>query len=760
MKILSLRLIVALIIGVSLVSLASSWYEVKTTQDALRGELESKAESLGQALAAEAGPALQSGDTSDLESMVQRYPLRDHLLGIGIYDRQHAPLVLTRGLSSGSPKLLTDALLGNRYESEFTYIRLKQTHLQVTPIRAADGSAIGEIVLVHDATYIRNEVVSIWGRFFLHMALQVLVIALITFLVLRWSLALPIARMAQWMKAMRTGRHAVEPRAGDLNLLRPFANEVAPMAESMRQARAEAEAEARLRNINESLWTAQRLADHVRKKLDGSNLFVVSNREPYTHTRQDKSVAVTVPASGLVTAIEPILCACHGTWVAYGSGNADRETVDNHDRLQVPPDDPRYTLRRIWLSTEEEDGYYNGFSNEGLWPLCHLAHARPTFRNSDWQYYNKVNKRFADALVEEIGREEHPVVLVQDYHFALLPRMIKERLPHARVAIFWHIPWPNAESFSICPWQRELLDGLLGADLIGFHTQAFCNNFLSTVDRVLEAKVDWEQFSIERTQHRSSVLPFPISVDLVEDRPDIRDGVTAEEERSRLLQELGIQATFLGVGVDRVDYTKGILERFLAVESFLERYPKYQGKFTFIQIGAPTRSRIKRYADFQSEVNAEAERINARFKNGKWKPIVFRNWEHSHQELQRYYRAAHLCMVTSLHDGMNLVAKEFVASRQDERGVLILSRFTGAAKELHDALIVNPYGVETTGDAIAQALEMNVSEMADRMRRLRSSVRERNIYWWAANLIGELCDLRIRPKRANVSVISRSRAAS
>jgi len=277
---------------------------------------------------------------------------------------------------------------------------------------------------------------------------------------------------------------------------------------------------------------------------------------------------------------------------------------------------------------------------------------------------------------------------------------------------------------------------------------------------VLEAKVDWEQFSIERTQHRSSVLPFPISVDLVEDRPDIRDGVTAEEERSRLLQELGIQATFLGVGVDRVDYTKGILERFLAVESFLERYPKYQGKFTFIQIGAPTRSRIKRYADFQSEVNAEAERINARFKNGKWKPIVFRNWEHSHQELQRYYRAAHLCMVTSLHDGMNLVAKEFVASRQDERGVLILSRFTGAAKELHDALIVNPYGVETTGDAIAQALEMNVSEMADRMRRLRSSVRERNIYWWAANLIGELCDLRIRPKRANVSVISRSRAAS
>ncbi len=761
MKILSLRLIIALIVGVTLVSLASSWYEVRTTRDALRSELENKAESLGQSLAAEADSTLRAGDTARLELMVQRYPLRDHLLGIGIFDRDGEPLILTPGLSplvAGTPKLLTGALLANRTESQFTRVRLKQTHVQVTPIRAAGGKAVGEIVLVHDVTYIETEILRIWGRFFLHMALQMLVIAVITLLVLRWSFALPIARMTQWMKALRTGRHAVQPRAEDLSLLLPFANEVAPMAESMRMARAEAEAEARLRNINESLWTAQRLADHVRKKLDGSHLFVVSNREPYTHTRRDKKISVTVPASGLVTAIEPILRTCHGTWVASGSGNADKETVDAHDRIQVPPDDPRYTLRRIWLSTEEEDGYYNGFANEGLWPLCHIAHTRPTFRMSDWQYYNKVNKRFADALVEEIGHEEHPVVLVQDYHFALLPRMLKERLPHARVAIFWHIPWPNAESFSICPWQRELLDGLLGADLIGFHTQAHCNNFLNTVDNVLEAKVDWEQFSIERNQHRSSVLPFPISVELVEDpSADLAD---ADEERSQLLLELGIEATFLGVGVDRVDYTKGILERFIAIESLLERYPKYQGKFTFIQIGAPSRTRIKRYADFQSEVKAEAERINSRFKQGKWKPIVFRNREHTHQEVQRYYRAAHLCMVTSLHDGMNLVAKEYVAARQDERGVLILSRFTGASRELHDAIIVNPYDVEATAEAIAQALEMNVSEMADRMRRLRRSVRERNIYWWAASLIGELCDLRFKQKRANVSVIHRSKAVS
>ncbi len=759
MKILSLRLILALIIGVTLVSLASSWYEVRTTKDALRRDLESKAETLGQSLAAAAEAPLEAGDTDRLEWMVRRSTNHDHLLGIGIYGHDGISLVVTPGLvslTSAAPKLITDALRDNRTVSEFVRSGLKRTHMLVTPIRATDNKAIGEVIVVHDATYIRTEIFRAWSRFFLRIAVQVLVIAIITLLVLRWSLTGPIARMSQWMKALRTGRHAVQPRAQDLNLLLPFANELAPLAESMWQARAAAEAEARLRNINESLWTAQRLADHVRNRLDGSNLFVVSNREPYRHVRQDKKVKVTIPPSGLVTAIEPILRACHGTWVAHGSGNADAEAVDTHDRLQVPPDDPRYTLRRVWLSSEEEDGYYNGFSNEGLWPLCHIAHTRPTFRTSDWEYYNKVNQKFADAVAEEIAAEDHPVVLIQDYHFALLPRLLKDRLPHARIAIFWHIPWPNAESFSICPWQRELLDGLLGADLIGFHTQAHCNNFLNTVHNVLEAKVDWEHFSIERNQHRSSILPFPISVELVDDHSQVQTGMTAEEERSALLQELGLEATYLGVGVDRVDYTKGILERFQAIESFLERYPRYQGKFTFIQIGAPTRSRIKRYADFQAEVRAEAERINNRFKRGKWKAIVFQNREHTHEEVQRYYRAAHLCMVTSLHDGMNLVAKEYVAARQDERGVLILSRFTGAARELHDAIIVNPYDTESTAEAVAQALEMNVSEMVDRMRRMRKSVRERNIYWWAATLIGELCELRLKKTYTNVSVIRRA----
>jgi alpha,alpha-trehalose-phosphate synthase [UDP-forming] len=746
MRILSLRLIVALIVGVTLVSLASSWYQVQAEKDALRHDLERKAETFGESLAGNAEAYLQAGDRPGLERMVRRFSNRDHLLGVGVYDQTIFPLAVTRDLNDllpGTRPALADALASNRPETRYTRLHSKRIYLLAAPLHAVNKSVAGGMIIVYDTAYIRAETFRVWSRAFVHIAGLALAIAAITLLIVRWSLAGPIARAAQWMKTLRTGRHAIQPQAKELDFLQPLAREMAPLAESMRQARAAAEIEARLRNTYESLWTAERLADHVRMKLDGSGLFVISNREPYIHTRQGGAITVTVPPSGLVTAIEPILRACHGTWVAQGSGNADREAVDSHDRLQVPPDDPRYTLRRVWLSAEEEEGYYYGFANEGLWPLCHMAHTRPTFRATDWEYYNQVNARFADAVAEEMAGEENPVVLIQDYHFALLPRMVKDRMPHARVAIFWHIPWPNPEAFSICPWQQELLDGLLGADLIGFHVQAHCNNFLSTVDRVLEARVDWEHFSVKRKDHWSSVLPFPISVEFLEEAEDSAEN-DAAEARGALIAELGIEASLLGVGVDRLDYTKGILERFQAIESFFESSPRYQGKFTFIQIGAPSRSHIQRYADFQREVEDEANRINERFRRGKWRPIVLLNHQHSHQEVRRYYRAAHLCMVTSLHDGMNLVAKEYVAARQDERGVLILSRFTGAARELRDALIVNPYDIRSTGEAIAQALEMDVGEMVDRMRRMRRSVKEHNIYWWAASLIGELCELRLR----------------
>jgi len=542
---------------------------------------------------------------------------------------------------------------------------------------------------------------------------------------------------------LRTEGSAKTPAITDLGVLRPLAKEMTTFAESLTAARSAAEREAQLREAGESLWTAERLSVHVRNKLGSNRLFVVSNREPYSHVRQGKSIQVIVPASGLVTALQPILCACDGTWVAHGSGDADRETVDRHDRLAVPPEEPRYTLRRVWLTKQEEEGYYYGFANEGLWPLCHVAHTRPIFRAPDWECYEAANQKFARAILEEMSGTDSPVVLVQDYHFALLPQLVKKERPDARIAIFWHIPWPSSETFGICPWQAELLSGMLGADLVGFHVQAHCMNFLDTVDRTLESRIDWEHFAVNHAGHRTVVKPFPISVEFPKMPVGLNVGDSPYLDRVALLRELGVEALFLGIGVDRVDYTKGIIERFLAIERMLEKYPNYQGKFTFVQIGAPSRTHIKRYHDLLADVEAESDRINWRFQSGKWRPIVFLKRHYSHQEIARYYRAAELCLVTSLHDGMNLVAKEFVAARHDEQGVLLLSRFTGAAREFVDAVLVNPYDIERTADAIRYALEMTTEERRARMQRMRKLVKEQNIYRWAGNLIADLCSVRI-----------------
>jgi len=357
-----------------------------------------------------------------------------------------------------------------------------------------------------------------------------------------------------------------------------------------------------------------------------------------------------------------------------------------------------------------------------------------------------VNQKFADALLEEIEGEHNPVILVQDYHFALLPQMIKKQRPDARIAIFWHIPWPNPEAFGICPWQKELLEGMLGADLIGFHIQAHCNNFLETVDRALESRIDWESFAVNRRDQVTVVRPFPISVAFV--AASVDRAPSEQPNAASLFRALEVEASLLGLGVDRIDYTKGIVERFRGIERFLERYPSYKGKLTFVQIGAPSRTPIKRYKDLMQEVEAEADRINQRLRKGEWKPIVLLERQHSHEEIQPYYRAANFCLVTSLHDGMNLVAKEFVASRQDEDGVLILSRFAGASQELKDALVVNPYDTEELAEAIHTALEMPGEERAARMKHMRNQVREHNVYRWAGDLIGELAAIRLGPPNA------------
>jgi len=744
-RLLTLRLTISLIVGITLISLFSSYFEVRSQKRGLRRDLEHRAEVLGESLADKVEPYLKKGSRKDLPLIVDRFGNREHLTGVAIYDSQGQSIAITSGLAprlTGEPAVVRQAASNGQGAGEYIRLGEASVYIYAVPLHQNEG-VVGALAIVHDASYINAQSRRVWRDTFLRVLVLVFLITLTTLLIVRWSIAGPIARAAQWMRALRTGKVSSRPAAPDLDLFRPLANEMATFAASLTAARSAAEQEAQLRQAAATFWTAERLSVHVRDKLGNSRLFVVANREPYVHKHQGKSVEAIVPASGLVTALEPILRACDGTWVAHGSGDADRETVDTHDRLRVPPDDPRYTLRRVWLSKEEEEGYYYGFSNEGLWPLCHIAHTRPVFRSSDWEHYERANRRFADAVLKEMEGMDRPVLLAQDYHFALLPRMIKKARPDARVAIFWHIPWPNPEAFGICPWQRELLDGLLGADLIGFHIQSHCTNFLQTVDRALESRIDWEHFIVNREEHRTRVKPFPISVEFPENPFPAEPGESVYLERVALLRELGIEAVFLGVGVDRVDYTKGILERFLAIERLLEKHASYREKFTFLQIGAPSRTRIKRYHDLLGEVEAEAERINWRFQAGKWKPIVFMKRQHSHHEIQRFYRTADLCLVTSLHDGMNLVAKEFVAARQDEQGVLVLSRFTGAARELPDALLVNPYDIEQMGEAIRFALEMNTEERKARMQRMRRVVREHNIYRWASTLIAELCEVRL-----------------
>jgi trehalose-6-phosphate synthase len=775
MRLLSVRLIISLIIGITLVSSGFSYYEVLAQKRALRADVERRDEVLGESLAGNVtalwNPASdtttsashassttkrapdqvpeEAPNKAPLQQLVQRFGNRERLLGVGVYDRQGAVVAITPDLAnalSPSPSEITKAIGQAREDSSFIRLGGVPVHILALPFRRQNQSeALGSLVLVHDVSYIHEQILLVWRQTFFRVLAQVFLIVLITLLIIRWSMVGPIARAALWMRGLRTGKISFRQGLPDLGMFRPLAREVATMAESLNHARHAAENEARLRDAGASIWTADRLSVQLRTRLDGGKLVVVSNREPYMHQRNGKTIDVVVPPSGIVTALEPVLNACDGTWIAHGSGNADAEVVDLGDCLRVPPDDPRYTLRRVWLTKDEEEGYYYGFSNEGLWPLCHVAHTRPLFRATDWQTYQDVNRKFTNVVLEEIKNVEKPVVLVQDYHFALLPRLIKEKRPDARVAIFWHIPWPNTEAFGICPWQRELVDGLLGADLIGFHIQSHCNNFLETVDRVVESRVDWEHFSALRQDHRTLVRPFPISVAFADDdsvENTNNDGFNYLE-RSALLRSVGIEGTFMGIGVDRVDYTKGILERFLAIERFLEKYPSYQGKFTFVQIGAPSRTHIKRYHDLLAEVEAETDRINWRFQNGNWKPIVFLKRQHSHKEIEPFYRAADLCLVTSLHDGMNLVAKEYIAARHDERGTLILSQFTGAARELRDALLVNPYDIDQTADAIRAALEMDPAESQMRMHRMRELIREHNIYQWAGNLITELCEVRL-----------------
>jgi trehalose 6-phosphate synthase len=607
-------------------------------------------------------------------------------------------------------------------------------HALAYPLVAQDGTLTGVLVVLHDTSYLEKRAASRLMRFaFWILVVTLLLVTLVV--AATWSAYdRPLQNLAEWMQRLRTGNAPEGPPIGlPVQLL---ASESERLAASFRAARAAGCEESRGVVRDHNAWTRERLRAHALDGLHGGQLVVVSNREPYMHQLRDGKPQVIVPAGGLVTALDPVLQACGGLWVAHGAGDADREMSDEHGRLTVPPANPRYTLRRIWLTREEEQGYYYGFANEGLWPLCHLAHERPVFRAAEWDYYLRANQRFAEGILAELG-DGSATVLVQDYQLALVPHLLKTARPDLSVGIFWHIPWPNPEAFRICPWRTEILQGMLGADLVGFHLQQYCNNFLDTVDRMVEARLDWDHFAVELGGHRVQVRPFPISIESWSER-HVPAGEELAQQIARFRERHQLADTEIVIGVERIDYTKGLAERFRAIARFLEKHPQYRKRFTFVVLGAPSRTHIRRYRDLMAELETLVDEINWKYQTGNWKPLRFLVAHHDAATVHAFMRMAPVCIVSALHDGMNLVAKEYVAARHDGEGVLILSEFAGAARELSDALIINPYDTEQFADAIRYAIEMDPQERRARMERMRRLVDEHNVYRWAANFLTEL----------------------
>jgi len=735
----TLAFILSVILAVSLVALGFTVFQISAERDKLNNELEVLTSVKAEEISGYLGTISGKPDHFDIVRLADSIKAVKGLLGLAIYNEGNSLLYnnSTPPLTYFSADLVPEAVEKDSSFGKFFENAGRDVFQYIKPDNKP-GHLRGALILYSDAGYIDHIINKLWLRSFMRWFFQILLIGFVLFALLRWGIFTQMNKIVTWMKTLRTGTGDQHTPPSNLKFLGPLHKEIESIAVEMRLAKASAEEEARLRAAGEAIWTPERLKAEMESLLHGKKIIVVSNREPYMHIHDGKTIRCIIPASGMITAMEPVLKACGGIWIASGMGDADRETVNDKDKVEVPPEEPKYTLKRVWLTKEEEDHYYYGFSNEGLWPLCHIAHTRPTFRKNDWLFYKKVNEDFARAVLDEVRDEDNPFILIQDYHFALLPELIKREKPNARIAIFWHIPWPNPESFGICPWQKEILLGMLGADLIGFHTQYHCNHFLETVNGALESRVLWANYSVKMGNRTSIVKPFPISIAFT-----LNDfgNTTVKADKDTILTEHGIKSQYIGVGVDRIDYTKGIVEKFLAVERFLEKNPSYIEKFTFVQIGAPSRTKLKDYSDTMGAVEAEALRINQRFKSKKWKAILFLNRHHTHREISPLYASANFCMVTSLHDGMNLVAKEFVASRDRNDGVLILSRFTGASQELQSAIIINPYDIEEAADAIREALKMTPEEQSQRMKHMRMVIARHNIYSWAASILRTMASI-------------------
>lgn len=724
------RLILALIVGLVLLTWAASGVVETTAREWFERDVNARAHlvlaSAGQSL------ARSWNDPTALEGQLLEITRDERIIAAAACGLD----LSARASTPGFPEAFNCSEVGSRirsgeiasggsvhpFQQWSTITTIPTGRVQVNAMPISDqGRQLGFAILVQDLSYIDQREAR--ARTFLIIVFAILAIT-------AFGVPIVVARHArqEWSLELRSLLRGGGRKSRDFQ---PILSDMRELLGRMASEQEDAPGQ----------WTAASLRQTLNLHLRGEKIVILANREPYIHQRQPNGdIEAQHPASGLVTALEPVLRACSGVWVAHGSGTADRETVDQTDHISVPPGEESYRIRRVWLSEEEQQGYYYGFSNEGLWPLCHVAHARPVFRVEDWRYYQSVNQRFADAVCSEVDSSD-PIILVQDYHFALAPAMIRKRLPSATVIMFWHIPWPNAERMGICPWRNEVLKGLLGSSILGFHTRLHCNNFLDSVDRYLETRIDRENNAVVRQGHTTLIKPYPISIEWpnhwVETSP------SPEECRAQVWRDLGLRPNaLLGVGVDRLDYTKGVEERLLAVERLLERYPEFRGRFSFAQLAAPSRTRIQRYQDLNDAVESIAARINHRFAQDGYSPIILLRSHHEPPEVFRFFRAADLCYVSSLHDGMNLVAKEFVAARTDLRGVLVLSEFTGAARELTEALIVNPYDLEAASEALATALKMPHEEQQDRMRSMRAIVTQFNVYRWAGKMLVDAARLR------------------
>ena len=734
MRTILIRFAVPTLIAVSILAFFGVPYVDRILAEWFRRDVDLRAQLVAHSMEGSLTRFLERGDDKGLASYLAAITTDERLMAIVLCDDSAAALFAT----DRTPAEIECSVRRDIGDRGSSIVKLADGSVEVSsfPMGSANGRPVTALI-VHDLSFIdrrqssaRNYVLALAG-----------VAASVLALFLGFVFWLLIRRWVNELVGDIRGRRFLDDARSE-----PGSR---PILTQIRRVLREVETTQRLEIDFHENWTPQALQQVVRDHLGAPEVFIVSNREPYIHNAGPSGPEVQVPASGMVTALEPIMRACSGTWIAHGSGTADRQVVDSHDRIRVPPEDPCYSLRRVWLSAEEEQGFYYGFANEGMWPLCHLAYVRPAFREADWEQYQAVNRKFADVVAKESGSKD-PLILVQDYHFALLPRLLRDRKPAATIALFWHIPWPNAETFGVCPWKQQILTHMLAADILGFHTRYHCQNFLATVDRFLECQIDHEHMTVTLGGRVCRVVPYPISIEWPPRWLATLPDVEASRESVRVRHGIGSDVC-LGLGVERWDFTKGIVERFLALEALLEKDRGTRGRITLLQVAAPTRSKLPAYQTLQAQTLSEAARINEKFGTTNWKPIVLIDHHQEPRAVFELFRAADFCIVNSLHDGMNLVAKEFVAARDDQDGVLILSTFAGASRELPEALLVNPFDVTETAAAMRNAMQMGRDERRERMKLMRRTVKENNVYRWAGRMLMDAAQMRQRQSLAKTA---------